>query len=136
LRILNQNKTIEVRSSFPRASIPFVLCHSKYQFDVIGPYKNNYKPDEIQKDFYVRTLFRMDSPLDLLTKIKQDDFVVNLTGGATWSMMVNNSIAKEKNFIPDDEFIAERTEIASTYRVVPFSNSLDTLEILNLIKAL
>lgn len=136
LRILKNSKTIEVRSSFPRAQIPFVLCHPKYEFDVIGPYKNNYKPDEIQKDFYVRTLFRMDNPLELLTKIKQDGFIANLTGGATWIMMTNNAIAKEKNFVPDDELLAERIETASTYRVVPFSNALDTLEIYQLIAAI
>ena len=77
LQILKNNKTIEVRSSFPRAKIPFALCHPQYEFDVIGPYKTNYKPNEIKKDFYVRTLFRMNSPLELLSKIKQDGFIVN-----------------------------------------------------------
>lgn len=136
LRIVKNNKSIEVRSSFPRAAIPFVLCHKKYEFDVIGPYKNNYKPDEIQKDYYVRTLFRMDSPLELLTKIKQDGFTANLTGGATWAMMANNALAKEKNFVPDDELSVDRVETASTYRVVPFSNALDTVEIYKLIAAI
>jgi hypothetical protein len=69
LQILKNKNTIEVRSSFPRAQIPFILCHPVYQFDVIGPYTNNYKPDEIQKDYYVRTLFRMDNPSELITKI-------------------------------------------------------------------
>ncbi len=136
LRIRKNNNTIEVRSSFPRSPIPFVLCHPKFQFDVIGPYVNHYKPSEIQKDFYVRTLFRMDSPSELLKIIKQDGFIVNLTGGATWAMVANNSIAKEKNFVPDDELIAERIEISSTYRVVPFCYALDSLEIYQLIASL
>ena len=33
---------------------------SKYQFDVIGPYVNDYKPGEINKDFFVRTLYPYD----------------------------------------------------------------------------
>jgi len=131
LSVISNGKTIEVRSSFPRNPIPFALCHPVYEFDVIGPYKNDYKPDEIQKDFYVRTLFRMDSPSALHSLIIKDGFSVNLTGGGTWEMMTNDTIAKEKNFIPEDEFQVNRS--ASTYRVIPFSNSLDTEEIYKLI---
>ncbi len=50
------NKKVEVRSSFPRNGLKFALCHPRYQFDVISSYVNDYKPSEIQKDFYVRTL--------------------------------------------------------------------------------
>jgi hypothetical protein len=136
LRVIKNDNTIEVRSSFPRANIPFVLCHPKYEFDVIGPYKNDYKPSEIQKDFYVRTLYRMESPLMLLDLIQKDGFVANLTGGATWAMVADNSIAKEKNFVPDDELSMDTVEAKSTYRVVPFSKALDTLEIYKLIAAI
>jgi hypothetical protein len=136
LRILKNNQTIEVRSSFPRAKIPFVLCHEVHQFDVIGPYKNNYKPDEIQKDFYVRTLFRLDSPREFNIKIREDGFKVHLTGGATWAMMVDKTLALEKNFVPDDELSVGRIEAASAYRVVPFSQALDTRDIYKLIAAI
>jgi len=135
LKVIVNEQSIEVRSSFPRGTIPFVLCHPKYEFDVIGPYKNEYKPGEIQKNFYVRTLFRMPSPLVLLSLIKQDGFTANLTGGATWEMMTDNTLAKDKNFISEDEILLDREGKASTYRVVPFSNSLDTVEIYKLIES-
>ena len=35
------NKTIEVRSSFPRKGLAFALCNPTYEFDVIGPYIND-----------------------------------------------------------------------------------------------
>jgi hypothetical protein len=135
LQILKSSQTIEVRSSFPRASVKFALCHPEHQFDVIGPYKNSCKPDEVQKDFYVRTLFRMDTPMSLLLKIRQNGFKAHLTGGATWKMMTDPLIIKEKNFVPDDELSAERMETSSVYRVVPFSRALDTIQIYNLIAA-
>ena len=59
LKVISNNKKIEVRSSFPRNGIEFAICHPSYEFDVIGPYSNNYKPGEIQKDYYVRTLFHL-----------------------------------------------------------------------------
>ncbi len=127
------NKKVEVRSSFPRNGLKFALCHHKYQFDVIGPYMNDYKPNEIQKDFYVRTLFPFQQN-ELMDKIKNDNFIVYLTGGATWQMMNNKNIAITKNFIPEDELSINRLKTASTYIVIPFSNAMDTFEIVNLMK--
>lgn len=43
LKVISNNKKIEVRSSFPRNGIEFAICHPSYEFDVIGPYSNNYK---------------------------------------------------------------------------------------------
>ncbi|MCB0540351.1 MAG: hypothetical protein KDE33_22730, partial [Bacteroidetes bacterium] len=119
LETLNLNKTIEVRSSFPRNGVEFAICSKNYEFDILGPYKNNYKPDEIQKDFYLRTLYHVPSPISFLDEYKKDGFTVYLTGGATWEMMADDTIAIEKNLIPEDE-IAE-VEVESTYRVIPFS---------------
>lgn len=133
LKIISNSKKIEVRSSFPRNGIEFAICHPVYQFDIIGPYNNKYKPDEIEKDFYVRTLFPFDSSL-IIEKIKLDDLAVYLTGGATWAMMTDSNIAIIKDFIPDGEINATRLIVKSSYRVVPFSDSLDTLEISELIK--
>ncbi|MFA5935051.1 MAG: hypothetical protein WC827_04155 [Candidatus Paceibacterota bacterium] len=133
LKIISNSKKIEVRSSFPRNGIKFAICHPNYQFDVIGPYNNNYKPEEIQKDFYVRTLFPFDSSL-VLENLKLDGFEVYLTGGATWEMMTDNNISIIKDFIPDGEISNARLTTKSSYRVVPFSDSLDTLEILKLVK--
>jgi hypothetical protein len=59
LEIISNKKKIEVRSSFPYASLAYALCHGENEFDVIGSYANSYKAGEIQKDFYVRTLFRL-----------------------------------------------------------------------------
>ncbi|MFR9165704.1 MAG: hypothetical protein ACLVKO_05585 [Dysgonomonas sp.] len=128
LRIISNSKTIEVRSSFPRNGISFAICHPQHQFDIIGPYANSYKPGEIQKDFYVRTLYPFQSNL-IATKIKEDEFKVYLTGGATWNMMINPEIGINKNLIPEDELDPTRINTASTYRVVPFNKALDTIQI-------
>ena len=103
LAVISNSKRIEVRSSFPHNGISFAVCNSGYQFDIIGPYSNGYKPGEIQKDYYIRILFHLQNPIDLLDKVQKNGFEVYLTGGATWQMMSNPLIAIEKNFIPDDE---------------------------------
>jgi len=136
LRTIKNSKTIEVRSSFPRAPIEKVICNRDCQFDVIGPYKNSYKPDEIQKDFYVRALFRMDNPRQVLTNVKTDNFVAYLTGGATWAMIADDAIAIEKALTPSDEISEKKIYSRSTYRVVPFCYALDTLEIKQIISTL
>ena len=132
LRINANNKTIEVRSSFPRNGIKFAICHSKYQFDIIGPYSNSYKPNEIQKNYYTRVLFPFQNSL-LLEKLKSENFEVYLTGGATWEMMCNDKVAINKSFIPEDELNIERISTKTNYRVIPFSNALDTYEIMRVI---
>ena len=133
LTIIRNNKKIEVRSSFPRNGIEFAICHGKYQFDVIGPYTNSYKPAEIQKDYYVRTLFHIEKDTTFLQKLIQNDFTVSLTGGATWPMMADDKIAVTKSFIPEDEIDVKRLEFASSYRVVPFSSALDTEQLYDLV---
>ena len=132
LQIIKNNKTIEVRSSFPRNGIEFAICHSNCEFDIIGPYANSYKRGEIQKDFYVRTLFPFQSRL-LLDNIRKTPFNVYLTGGATWEMMINDAYSKAKDFIPEDEMNLSRLTTKTHYRVVPFSNALDTNEMYNVI---
>jgi len=130
---IKNNLTIEVRSSFPRNGISFAICHPKYQFDIIGPYSNDYKPNEIQKNFYARTLFPFDfSEFNKL--IKEDDFTVYLTGGATWEMFEDNKITKKKSLIPEDEITIDRLSTKSEYLVIPFSNALDSIELFNKIK--
>ena len=135
LEVISNKKKIEVRSSFPRNGIPFAICHAYHQFDIIGPYSNGYKPGEIQKDYYIRALFKLSSPTDLLTEIKRDGFEAFLTGGATWAMMADNNIAIEKNFIPEDEMYIKRISAPTRYRVVPYNKALNTAQIFNLIKA-
>lgn len=101
LKVISNNKKIEVRSSFPRNGIEFAICHPSYEFDVIGPYSNNYKPGEIQKDYYVRTLFHLYNPTDIISMISADSFKVYLTGGATWDMMIDTDYSKNKTLLPD-----------------------------------
>ena len=93
---------------------------------MIVPYSNNYKPGEIQKDYYVRTLFHLYNPTDIISMISADSFKVYLTGGATWDMMIDNDYSKNKTLLPD--FGLGVIQKAS-YRVVPFSKSKDTREI-------
>jgi hypothetical protein len=133
LYTIANNKLIEVRSSFPRNGIQFSICHATYEFDILGPYSNTVKPGEIQKDFYVRTLFHITAGKSFLELIKEDRFNVFLTGGATWNMMNDSTISKNKDLVPEDSFLPD--EEKSTFRVVPFSKSLDTVEIFNLINS-
>jgi hypothetical protein len=149
LKIISNDKKIEVRSSFPHNGINFAICSSTDEFDILGPYSNSYKPGEIQKDYYVRALFHMPflrywkNPqgqsvkiyAKITERIKKDGFEAYLTGGATWSMMINDKIAKNKSFIPEDELSLSRLKTASVFRVVPFHDALDTIEIYNLVKA-
>ncbi len=131
LQTIKNNKTIEVRSSFPRNGIEFAICSPTYQFDILGPYKNNYKPDEIQKDYYLRTLFHVPSPISFLTEFKKNGFTVYLTGGSTWELMADDAVAIEKSLVPEDDI--NDIEIKSVYRVIPFSRALDCKEILKAI---
>ena len=130
LEVIANSKRIEVRSSFPRNGVPFAICHPYKEFDILGPYSNAYKVGEVYKDYYVRTLFHLNRPVDIINEIHSNSFTVYLTGGATHDMMFNPDLSLEKDLIPEDNFdVAE----ASTYRVVPFHNALDCRDIYNLI---
>ena len=131
LEVISNGKKIEVRSSFPRNGIPFAICHPQKEFDILGPYVNSYKRAEIIKDYYVRTLFHLANPFEILQKIKSSEFIVYLTGGATSEMMFNDSLSILKDLIPEDSF--QTQQAASTYRVVPFHNALDCGQIYHLI---
>ncbi len=126
LIIVSNNKTIEVRSSFPRNGEEFAICHQTYQFDILGPYSNSYKPGEIQKDFYVRTLYKLNRPIDIIKQLKDGNLEIVLAGGATWEMMINPKISKDKTLVPEDSLTNEGR---TNYRVVPFCYALDTIEI-------
>ena len=126
LEVIANGKRIEVRSSFPRNGLNFAICHPEKEFDILGPYSNAYKPGEVYKDYYVRTLFHLDKPTDIIEKICSKEFILFLTGGATHEMMFDPTLSKEKDLIPEDSFgVQEKTN----YRVVPFHNALDCREI-------
>lgn len=128
LKLINSNKTIEVRSSFPRNWISFAICHPKFQFGVIWPYSNNYKIWEIKKDFYVTTLFPFDTLL-FNEKIKHNNFVFYLVGWATYEMMQTKWI--EKDLIPEWGLVYwERAK----YLIIPYNSSLDAYGIMEEMK--
>lgn len=149
LRIIANGKKIEVRSSFPRNGVDFAICHPSKEFDILGFYSNDYKPGEIEKHYYLRTLFHLkvekywqkdaNTRIPLIEKLeekmKKDGFYVYLTGGADWEMMTNDAIAINKHLIPEDELSAQRLQTKSTYRVVPFSKALDSYDIFERINA-
>jgi hypothetical protein len=124
---IKSGKSIEVRSSFPRNGVDFAICHPEHEFDILGPYKNDYKPGEPQKDFYLRTLFHVATPISFLDEYKKDGFIAYLTGGATWAMMADDQISIGKNLVPEDDI--SDVEVESAYRVIPFSRALDCNEI-------
>lgn len=129
LEVIRNNKKIEVRSSFPRNGIDFAICHPTRGFDVLGPYVNIYKPEELIKDYYVRALFPVNNPTEINNLIKSGGtFEIYLTGGATREMMFDDRISKIKSLIPEDNFniVGE-----SLYRVVPLYNALDSEDIYN-----
>jgi len=130
---IKDESTIEVRSSFPRNGLLFAICDPQHQFDIIGPYSNGYKPNEIQKNFYARTLFPFDYN-EFNKRITENNFCVYLTGGATWKMFQDTNITLKKSFIPEDEISIERLNTKSEYLVIPFSAALDTIELFKKIK--
>lgn len=129
LTVTRNSKKIEVRSSFPRNWINFAICHKKNEFDIIWPYSASYKPWEIMKDYYVRTLYPYDID-NFMTELKWDWFKAYLCWGATWEMMGNTNIALNKTFNPDGFTATEK----SNYRVIPYRNALDTISIMEEIK--
>lgn len=131
IEVISNSKKIEVRSSFPRNGVEFAICHPKYQFDILGPYHNEYKPSEIQKDYYVRTFFPLKFPSEILMAVKRERFLLYLVGGATWDMMWDGKISKEKSLIPEDNINIQNE---TSYRVVPMSYALDCDEIKSLIQ--
>lgn len=127
LEVCCNHKRIEVRSSFPRNGVEFAICHPEKEFDILGPYSNDYKIGEVHKDYYVRCLFHLQHPTDIITGIKKSGFKVFLTGGATWDMMNDPNIYIEKAMVPEDSIalVPDKT----IYRVVPFHNAMDTKEV-------
>lgn len=145
-----QEKTIEVRASFPR----YIKSAINKNFDVIGPYQNPIKGEsEIEKDFYLRFFYELDYSLkqyviyenqkvhysktstNLLKKVYFDedlrlkkDLAIYFVGGATKEMMADQSIAylgkmKSENFNQNENAL---------YKNIKIKNSLDSIAILRL----
>lgn len=116
--MLNNGKTIEIRSSFPRNGVKFALCNEHYNFRNICKYSNLYKPSEIDKDFFGCVLFQT-SKANILDP--NSDIVLYLIGGSTKEMMRDDEIAYEDNLVAEDDI----TETKTKYRVIDLKNALD-----------
>lgn len=129
---LSNEKTIEVRSSCIRNGVDFGLfCKSKYNpnqqyLDVLGPYSNGYKSNEIDKNYYMRVIYHCDIE-DFVTHFNSESFAAYIVGGATWEMMGDDNLFQIKNLIPE----GSDAETKSKYRVIPIGKALDVSEIIN-----
>ena len=132
---LSNNKTIEVRSSCIRNGIDFALfSKNKYKLDeqyvdILGPYSNSYKPDEIKKNYYLRVLYHCDKD-NFLNYFNSDNFAAYIVGGATWDMMGNEELYQIKNLIPEGAAVRNKTN----YRVIPIGKALDIMQLLEKVK--
>lgn len=115
--LLSNGKTIEIRSSFPRNSIKFAICHERYNFKNICKYDNLYKPTEIDKDFFGCCLFetqKNDIP-------NAQSVVVYLIGGSTRAMMLDDSISFRANLVAEGDLTQNKTN----YQVIHLKDALD-----------
>lgn len=115
---LNNGKTIEIRSSFPRNGVKFALCNDRYNFRNICKYSNLYKPSEIDKDFFGCVLFQT-SKANILNP--NSEIVLYLIGGSTKEMMRDDRIAYVDSLVAEDDI----TETYTKYRVIDLKNALD-----------
>lgn len=122
---IDDQYTFEVRSSFPRKGVDFAVK----SFRIIGPYTNNYKSKENQRNFYLTALFPLGSSIEILNDIKKDSFTFSLTGGATMEMMFGEK-SFEETLKPDDALFSVKTE----YRLLNIIDGLDYNEMLKKIK--
>jgi len=128
LVITKNNKRIEVRSSNVRNGVKFGLCNRRYQFHIVGPYKNLVKPGEVGKDFYVMVLYPVEKKKWFSDFYNLDIVTVDLTCGANWEMMDDENIYKWETLESKDI----SSSIKSEYRAIPFGKSLDTFKIAQL----
>lgn len=142
-------KSVEIRSSFPFNSIEKAVSQD---FDILGGYKNNVKKEEGEKDFYLRFLFSLEYPKELhvkqgskidysktTTNVLQNlyfdndlnlkkDMVIYFVGGATNSMMSDDSISysgtmKSTSFNQNNN---------AQYRKLKIRNALDCVAIMQM----
>jgi len=113
---LSNNKTIEVRSSFPRNGIKFAICNNKYNFRNICKYSNFYKPEEANKDFFASVLFETSKN----QLMDNDEIIFYLIGGSTRQMM-DSDICYVADLTAEDDL----TQVRTKYKVIDLKNALD-----------
>lgn len=116
---LSNEKTIEVRSSFPRNGVKFAICCERYNFKNICKYENLYKPEEANKDFFACTLF--ETQKEKMMDDKTLEIVFYLIGGSTKEMMNNDTIAYNADLVAEDDLVQQKTN----YRVIKLKDALD-----------
>lgn len=114
--LLNNQKTIEVRSSFPRNGIKFAICNDRYNFKNICKYENFYKPSEVNKDFFASVLFETQKT----NIITANQIVFYLIGGSTREMM-NSPLCYQTDLTAEDDLTEQKTR----YKVIALKNALD-----------
>ncbi len=114
---LENGKTMEIRSSFPRNGIKFAICHERYNFKNICTYSNLYKPSEQAKSFFGSVLF--ETKKDDMLSI--DKIVFFLIGGSTKEMMLNDQISYTDSLIAEDDMTQQKTK----YQVIKLKDTLD-----------
>lgn len=115
--LLDNGKSIEVRSSFPRNGAKFAVCSERFNFKNICKYDNIYKPSESDKDFFSAVLF--ETPKDQMLEV--DKVVFYLVGGSTKAMMMDENIAIVDNLIAEGDTTSQRTN----YLVIKLKDALD-----------
>ncbi len=108
--LLNNGKSIEIRSSFPRNGVKFAICNERYNFKNICKYDNLYKPSEVDKDFFGCVLF--ETPKDKL--ISNSNIVLYLIGGSTKAMMCDPAISFKDSLVAEGDL----TESLTNYQVI------------------
>ncbi|HEG2582167.1 TPA: hypothetical protein SCV07_001539 [Campylobacter lari] len=115
--LLNNGKTLEIRSSFPRNGIKFAICNERFNFKNICKYDNLYKPDEVDKDFFACVLFEtMKNQM-----MEANEIVFYLIGGSTRKMMLDDTISYIDDLIAEDDLVQQKTN----YKVIRLYNALD-----------
>ncbi len=114
---LNNGRTMEIRSSFPKNGVKFAICNEMYNFKNICKYENLYKPSEADKDFFASVLF--ETQKDQLKK--SDKIIFYLIGGSTKEMMQNDRISFINDLVAEDDLTQNRTR----YKVIHLKNALD-----------
>lgn len=141
--IISKKETIEVRSSFPINPIEKVISSN---FDVIGPYTNQVKRKENEKDYYLRVFFQVNPNNDVLSKknlnkttskllksfFDDDMNLINklnvyFVGGATKEMMQDESIS----YIGSMKSNSYNKNNAAQYRKIKLRNAMDSISILH-----
>lgn len=116
--MLDNGKTIEVRSSMPQNGIQFAICNTLNAFRNVGSYTNLYKKSETGKDFFMAVLFENKKE----TVLTDEQVILYLVGGSTKEMM-ESSIAEDTYLSPKDNpsKITEKTK----YRGIKLYDALD-----------